>query len=47
MSLVSERERTAVPVREWVALAISWLVVGVPAAWGVTQVVLKSLALFR
>ncbi|MEO7964307.1 MAG: oxalate:formate antiporter [Gemmatimonadaceae bacterium] len=28
-------------------LAISWLVVGIPAAWGIWQVVIKSLALFR
>ncbi len=29
------------------ALWVSWLVVGIPAAWGVSQVVVKSLALFR
>jgi hypothetical protein len=29
-----------------VALVASWVVVGVPAVWGVWQVVLKSLALF-
>lgn len=29
------------------ALIASWLVVGIPAAWGVVQVVAKSLALFR
>lgn len=28
-------------------LALGWLVVGIPAAWGVAQVVVKSLALFR
>ena len=28
-------------------LVVSWLFVGIPAAWGVVQVVLKSLALFR
>ena len=28
-------------------LAASWLLVGLPAAWGVAQVVVKSLALFR
>lgn len=34
------------PGERW-KLAASWLVVGIPAAWGVAQVVLKSLALFR
>jgi hypothetical protein len=29
------------------ALVASWLVVGVPAAWGVYQVVIRALALFR
>ena len=28
-------------------LALAWALVGVPLAWGVWQVVLKSLALFR
>ena len=28
-------------------LIVSWLVVGIPAAWGVVQVVVKSFALFR
>ncbi len=28
-------------------LVLAWLVVGVPAAWGVLQVVKRSLALFR
>ena len=31
--------------RLWVALA--WLFVGIPAVWGVSQVVAKSTALFR
>jgi hypothetical protein len=26
---------------------VAWLVVGIPAAWGVWQVVAKSVALFR
>ena len=30
-----------------VPLILSWLFVGVPALWGVAQVVKKSLALFR
>jgi len=29
------------------ALVASWLVVGIPALWGIAQVVVKSLALFR
>ncbi len=33
--------------RDPVALTLSWLVVLIPAAWGVAQVVLKSAALFR
>lgn len=28
-------------------LVASWLVVGIPAAWGVAQVIVKSMALFR
>jgi len=29
------------------ALVLAWLIVGVPLVWGVSQVVIKSLALFR
>ena len=29
------------------ALVIAWAIVGIPAVWGVTQTVIKSLALFR
>jgi hypothetical protein len=32
---------------ERVKLVLSWLFVGLPAAWGVAQVVVKSAALFR
>jgi hypothetical protein len=28
-------------------VAISWIVVGVPLIWGVSQTVMKSLALFQ
>jgi hypothetical protein len=28
-------------------LVLAWCVVGIPAIWGVSQVVAKSLALFR
>jgi hypothetical protein len=30
-----------------VALALAWLAVGIPLAWGVTQTLIKSLALFK
>jgi hypothetical protein len=30
-----------------VALALAWLAVGVPLAWGVSQTIIKSLALFK
>jgi hypothetical protein len=30
----------------WLRLAASWMVVGIPLAWGVWQVILKSLTLF-
>ena len=30
-----------------VALALAWLAVGVPLAWGVAQTIVKSLALFK
>ncbi len=33
--------------REWLPLILAWLVVLVPSAWGVWQVVRKSTALFR
>ena len=33
--------------REIGKLVLAWLVVGIPAAWGVAQVVVKSAALFR
>jgi hypothetical protein len=28
-------------------LTVAWLVVGIPLLWGVSQVVVKSMALFR
>jgi hypothetical protein len=31
----------------WLELLVAWAIVGVPALWGVAQVVEKSLALFR
>jgi hypothetical protein len=33
--------------RQTVPLVVAWLVVGVPLAWGVLQVIRKSLDLFR
>ena len=48
MSLSNETIDTPrVPASERVKVVLSWLVVGIPAAWGVAQVVEKSLALFR
>jgi hypothetical protein len=50
---VGEREGTGDPEvarvtgRETAWLVIAWLVVGIPAAWGVWQVLARSLALFR
>ena len=35
------------PKRNPVALTLAWLVVLIPACWGVSQVVIKSAALFR
>ncbi len=32
---------------ERLKVALSWLVVGLPALWGVSQVAVKALALFR
>ncbi len=33
--------------RRWGPLIAAWLVVLIPAAWGVTQTFFKALALFR
>ncbi len=30
-----------------VALALAWLAVGIPLAWGVSQTIVKSMALFK
>ncbi|WP_460613367.1 MULTISPECIES: MFS transporter small subunit [Hymenobacter] len=30
-----------------VSVAIAWLIVGIPLAWGVTQTFVKALALFK
>jgi hypothetical protein len=32
---------------KWIVRLASWLVVGIPAAWGVAEVVRKSVALFK
>jgi hypothetical protein len=34
-------------MRHRVALILAWLFVGIPIAWGVTQTIIKSLALFK
>ena len=38
---------SSAPGRLWMPRIAAWLVVLLPAAWGITQTVLKSLALFR
>ena len=38
-------ERT--PNRVWLIRLASWFVVAIPAAWGVAEVVRKSIALFK
>lgn len=43
---VDAAEGERAPGEGW-KLVAGWLVVGIPAAWGVAQVVVKSLALFR
>ena len=30
-----------------IALTLAWLAVGIPLAWGVSQTLMKSLALFK
>ena len=30
-----------------IALALAWIAVGVPLAWGVSQTIIKSMALFK
>ena len=43
-----ESPNGAAPARgQTVLVAIAWIYVGIPLAWGVTQTVLKSIALFR
>ncbi|MDB4885517.1 MAG: hypothetical protein JWN79_955 [Gemmatimonadetes bacterium] len=29
------------------SIALAWLAVGIPLAWGVSQTIIKSMALFR
>ena len=43
----SNRPPGAAPSDQTIPLIASWLVVGIPALWGVAQVVIKSLALFK
>lgn len=42
-SITQEEEQGA----QALPLALSWLLVGVPALWGIWQVVVKSMSLFR
>ena len=39
----SQPHRASSPI----LIAIAWIIVGVPAAWGVTQTLHKSMALFQ
>ena len=32
---------------QWLALLAAWIIVGVPTVWGVSQTIIKALALFR
>ena len=47
MPLPDEGRGAAPAPGEGLKVVLSWLVVSVPALWGVAQVVVKSLALFR
>ena len=38
---------TSAPRGEPLKLVLSWLVVGIPAAWGIAQTVIKVAGLFR
>jgi hypothetical protein len=38
---------SASPGLSRLTLVVSWAVVGLPALWGIVQVVIKSLSLFR
>lgn len=35
------------PRRQTLLVALAWIYVGIPLAWGVTQTVIKSIALFQ
>ncbi len=39
--------RTSEGTSSPVSIALAWIAVGMPLAWGVYQTVIKSLALFR
>ena len=41
------REDARMMPGERVKLVAAWVLVGIPAAWGVAQVIAKSMALFR
>ncbi len=40
-------DQSAAPSRSAGLLIFAWLFVGLPLAWGVTQTIIKSLALFH
>jgi hypothetical protein len=43
----SEGPNNVSPQRNMGLLIFSWLFVGIPLAWGVTQTIIKSMALFH
>jgi hypothetical protein len=47
MSIADKPGTDAQQGSSFAAIAIAWLVVGVPLLWGVWETVKKSLALFR
>jgi hypothetical protein len=47
MSIPGEPEMTSTGKSSPAAVVLAWLVVGIPLAWGVSQTVIKSLALFQ
>ena len=46
-ALMDDRMRDDGAHSVWLPRLLAWLYVGVPAAWGVAQVIVKSVALFR
>ncbi|UYZ62441.1 MFS transporter small subunit [Hymenobacter weizhouensis] len=47
MQPTSSSTPTAQEPTSGLSLALAWLYVGVPLAWGVSQTIIKALALFK